>query len=365
MSMRVTMSMLIGGLINYFILAPIMINEGVIKGVGFKNISIWALWGGAAMMTTASLYSFIAAPATIDSFKNLFKPKIKKASSREDILKDIELPPMVSIIGVPICTVIITLMAKEFFNIDYWLSVTAIPLVFIFSIMAVKSTGLTAITPGGAIAKMTQVVYSFLSPGNAATNMIAAGIASEVSLSASNLLMDIKPAYMLGGKPRHQALGHLIGIFVGGIVSIPVFYMMFHGDISLFSTEKFPMPGATVWKAVADVLSKGISSLHITSQYAVLIGAILGILLEIIGQKTKGKFPISPVAFGIAFVLPFNDTLSFFVGSLIFYLLEKTPESERTQGRKNIIENRESIAAGIIAGGSIIGILLLIAETTL
>lgn len=363
MSLRVTSSMLLGGIINYFILAPIMIKNGVIQGVGFKNISIWALWGGAAMMTTASLYSFVFAPSTVDSFKNLFKPKKQKIKTA-DILKDIELPPLISIIGIPVCAVIISIMAHEFFQIDYWLSLSAIPLVFLFSIMAVKSTGLTAITPGGAIAKMTQVVYSILSPGNTATNMIAAGIASEVSLSASNLLMDIKPAYMLGGKPRHQALGHLIGIFVGGMVSIPVFYMMFNGDISLFSTEKFPMPGATVWKAVADVLAKGFSSLHYTSQIAVVIGAVLGILIEFFNQKSHGKFPISPVPFGIAFVLPFNDTLSFFIGSLLFFLLEKKPENQRSYAYQKFVENRESIAAGVIAGGSIIGIIILIAETT-
>lgn len=364
MSMRVSLSMLLGGILNYFFLAPMMIQKGVIQGVGFKNISIWALWGGAAMMTTASIYSFLSAPSTIDSFKNLFKPK-KHKSTKVDILKDIELPPMVSIIGVPVFAVIITIMGHEFFGIEYWLGALAVPLVFLFSIMAVKSTGLTAVTPGSAIAKMTQVVYSILSPGNATTNMITAGIASEVSLSASNLLMDIKPAYMLGGKPRHQAMGHVIGIFVGGIVSIPVFYLMFHGDISLFSSEKFPMPSATVWKAVAVLLSKGLSSLHPTSQIAVLVGAVSGILFEIFSQRSKGKFPISPVAFGIAFVLQFNDILSFFIGSSVFYLLEKKPENLRSKLYQDFVENRESIAAGIIAGGSIIGIILLIAETTL
>ena len=66
-------------------------------------------------------------------------------------------------------------MGNAYFDIDYWLSAIAVPLVFMFSIMAVKSTGVTAITPGGALGKMTQVTYSVLAPGNMGTNLISHG----------------------------------------------------------------------------------------------------------------------------------------------------------------------------------------------
>lgn len=365
MSIRATGSMLLGAVINYFILAPIMINKGIIQdGGGFKNITMWALWGGAAMMTTASIYSFLASGNTFSSITELFNRKEKKVKQK-DILEHIELPRKVSYIGVPILSIIIMFMGKAYFDIDYWLSAIAVPLVFMFSIMAVKSTGITAITPGGALGKMTQVTYSVLAPGNMGTNLISAGITSEVCLSASNLLMDIKPAYMLGGKPRHQAIGHAIGIFCGGLVAVPVFYSMFKGDISVFSTEQFPMPGATVWKAVAEVLSTGLSALHPTAQFAVLIGGILGVVFEILAKKTKGGFPISPVAFGIAFVLPFNTSLEFFIGSAIFWLMTLKDPSKRSSAYQKFIDNKETIGAGIIAGGSIVGIALMIAETSL
>ena len=365
MSIRATGSMLIGAILNYFILAPIMINRGVIEGTGFKNITMWALWGGAAMMTSASLYSFFASGNTFSSILELFNRKKEKKVKKKDILEHIELPRKVSYIGVPILSIIIMIMGKSFFDIDYWLSAVAIPLVFMFCIMAVKSTGVTAITPGGALGKMTQVTYALLAPGNMGTNLISAGITSEVCLSASNLLMDIKPAYMLGGKPRHQAIGHAIGIFCGGLVAVPVFYMMFDGDISKFSTEQFPMPGATVWRAVAEVLSKGLTALHPTAQVAVIIGAVAGIVFEILGKKTNGRFPIVPVAFGISFVLPFHISLEFFIGSFIFWLMSRRPQEKRTPRFTRAFDNKETIGAGIIAGGSIVGIALLIAETSM
>lgn len=361
MSMQTATSMLLGGLFNYAILAPIMIKKGIIIGGGFKNISMWALWGGASMMTSASLYSFFSAESTIAGFKQIFKKN--KVSKKEDILKDIELPLWVSLIGVPVVGFAMVLMGKAFFGVDYWLTAVSIPLVFAFCIMAVKATGLTGTTPGSALAKMTQAVYSILDPGNLATNLTAAGVTSNVCLNASNLLMDIKPGYMLGAKPRQQAVGHVIGIFAGGLVAIPVFYMLFNGDITVFGTEKFPMPSAVVWKAVADVLSKGLSSLHITAQYAVVIGAILGIVLEIVLKKTKGKFPLSPVAFGLPFVLSFTDVFMMFLGAFIFWVMDKKPLKNRTKLYNDFIENQESIGAGIIAGGSIVGIFLLIIET--
>lgn len=363
MSIRATSSMLLGAILNYFILAPIMINKGIIEGTGFKNITMWALWGGAAMMTTASIYSFLSSGNTFSSLTELFNKKRAPKKKKNDLLKNIELPLWISYIGIPLLGIIVMIMGKAFFNIDYWLSAIAVPMVFVFCIMAVKSTGITAITPGSALAKMTQVNYAVLAPGNMGTNLITAGITTEICLSASNLLMDIKPAYMLGGKPRHQAMGHAIGIFCGGLVAVPVFYMLFNGDLSVLSTEKFPMPGATVYKAVAEVLANGLGALHPTAQIAVIIGGILGVIFEYMNKKTMGRFPIIPIAFGIAFIIPFHISLEFFIGSGIFWLMSRKPKEKRTERFQSLLENKETLGAGIVAGGSIIGIALLIAET--
>ena len=78
-----------------------------------------------------------------------------------------------------------------------------------------NSTALTSITPTGALGKLTQLTYGVLAPGNITTNLATAGITAEVASNASNLLMDIKPGYMLGAKPRQQAIGHVLGILAG------------------------------------------------------------------------------------------------------------------------------------------------------
>jgi OPT family oligopeptide transporter len=367
MGIRVAMSLLLGAIVNYMILAPIMISNGIIEKAAYKSINLWSLWGGAAMMTTASLYVFFAKPEIIfGGFRTLFSRGKNgadaKNSSAVDILKDIELPMKIFLIGIPIISAWVVWMGHAWFGVEWWLGLIAIPFVFVMTIIAVNSTGLTAITPGSALAKLTQITYAVLAPGNKATNLMTAGITTEVALNASNLLMDIKPGYMLGAKPRQQAIGHVLGVFAGGLVAVPVFYSMFNGDISLFSSDKMPMPGATVWKGVADVLAQGFSFLHSSAQIMIVIGALVGIAFEFLHTRMKNGFPISAASFGLGFILRFHDSLAFALGALLFWYLKKVSTDKESLTYRSFGENGETIAAGIVAGGSIVGLVMMIME---
>jgi OPT family oligopeptide transporter len=358
MGVKAGASLLVGGLLNNFLLAPWMMKQGFIPGPGFRNITKWSLWWGVAMMTTASLFSFFSKPELIVSAFRGMTGRRKGA----DVLEHIELPLRVSAWGIPLVGALVVLMGHYFFGVTWWLGVIAIPLVFVFSIIAVNSTGLTSTTPGGAMGKLTQLTFGALAPGNMTTNLATAGITSDVVLSASNLLMDIKPGYMLGAKPRQQAVGHVIGIFAGAAIVVPVFYLMFRGDVSLFTSDLMPMPGAQVWKAVAELLAKGFSSVHPTARWAMLVGGLLGILMEWANLRMKGKFPLSGVGLGLATVVQFPDVLSMSGGALFFWFVGRRLK-QGGGGHKVFVENRETLCAGIIAGGSLIGIILIILET--
>ncbi len=360
MSMKTAMSIMIGGLLNYFLIAPMMIQAGIIPEAKFKAIAMWALWGGSSIMTTSSLFSFFAKPQIIiDAFTKSFSKKEKKA----DVLAGIELPMWIFAVGIPIVGAIVVFIGHAWFGINYWLGLIAIPLVFVFTLIAVTATGLTGITPGGALGKLTQITYGVLAPGNVTTNLATAGITTEVALNASNLLMDIKPAYMLGGKPRHQALGHVLGIFAGSFVAVPIFYYLFHNDISLFTSDAMPLPGAAIWRGVAEVLTKGLSNLHPSAKAAAGIGALLGIFIELMNKKTRGRFPLSGVGLGLGFVLRFTDAWTMTLGTLLFWLARRRYKDESSFGYRAFVLNQETLAAGIIAGGSIIGIILIMIET--
>jgi uncharacterized oligopeptide transporter (OPT) family protein len=404
---RTGISMILGATLNYVILAPLLIQKGIILrgpggNVGYGEIIVWSLWGGIACMTTASLYSFFAKPRAL--FLTVRSFFTKRAAGHRDVLAHIELPIRLSFVGVPIIGLILAVLCHLWFDISITLGLLAVPLVFVLSLIAVNTTALTSMTPTGPIAQLTQLAYGILAPGQIATNVVTAGIAAEVTQHSANLLMDIKPGYMLGAKPRQQAIGHLLGAMAGLVVTVPVWYLLFvAGDGNRLGTADLPVPAAVLWKAVSELLMKGLGFLDASARWAVLVGALTGIVFEATRQITKERFPVSAVGFGLAFVLPFADVLPIFLGGLLFWIIERkvgpgkeatdkpaaeppltalpthvkaaeevdplaaTVASEATaetgqapRAKKSwlaiVNDNRDTICAGVIAGGSLTGV---------
>lgn len=371
MGIRTGVSLLIAAVVNYAILAPWMIGRGDIVGtVGadgvtsytFKQITIWALWCGVSMMTTASLFAFLSKPKMIfKALTSLFGGG--RSGKEEDCLRDIELPMSVFALGIPVVGGLVVYLAHTFFDVGIWMGIIAVPLVFVFAIIAANSTAQTSITPTGALGKLTQLTFGVLAPGNITTNIMTASICGEVAGNASNLLMDIKPGYMLGGKPRHQAIGHVLGIFAGAAMCIPVFYLLFLKDNpDGLINDKFAMPSAVVWQAVAEVLTKGIDQLPKTAVWAAVIGGLIGILVEVASKVTRGRFPLSAVGMGLAFVIQFETCLAMFLGSFFFWAAAKALRDKDSFLHRVFVKNLEPVCAGVIAGGALMAILTVVAD---
>lgn len=359
MGVKAGASLLVGGVVNYLVLAPWMMRQGVIDGVGFRAITKWSLWWGVAMMTTSSLFSFFSKPSLLASS---FRGMLGRRGQR-DVLAHVELPLRVSLVGVPVLGALVVAMASWFFRVHWWMGALAVPMVFFFAVIAVNSTGLTSITPIGAMGKLTQLAYGAIAPGNMTTNVATASITAEVVSNASNLLMDIKPGYMLGAKPRQQAVGHVLGILAGAFAVVPVYYLLMGPDTSRLTSDALPMPAAQVWRAVAELLARGLSSIHPTARWGVVVGGLLGIAMEWANLRTRGKFPLSGVGLGLATVVTFPDVISMSAGSLLFWFLGKRLADPARRGHGVLVANRETLCAGVIAGGSLIGIILIVLET--
>jgi Co/Zn/Cd efflux system component len=66
---------------------------------------------------------------------------------------------------------------------------------------------------------------------------------------------------------------------------------------------------------------------------------------------------------GLGFVLRFTDAWTMTLGTLLFWLARRRYKDESSFGYRAFVLNQETLAAGIIAGGSIIGIILIMIET--
>jgi len=372
MGIRTGVSLMLGAVLNYFVLAPLMIELGDISGrvnadgetiYGFRNITYWALWGGVAMMTAASLFGFFSKPAMLlNAFRGIFGGK----HGGDDFMKKIELPMSAFVLGIPIVGAGVAWMAQSFFGVPWYWGAVAIPLVFVFCMIAANSTALTSITPTGAMGKLTQLTFAALARGDIGTNLMTAGITGEVASNSSNLLMNIKPGYMLGAKPRLQALGHCVGAISGSIAAVLVFYPLFlRGNPDNLISEQFAMPGAAIWKAVAEILTGGLGTLPASAIWAAGIGILAGIFLEVLRFVTKGKVPISGVGFSLAFVIQFNTCLAMAFGAFVIWVFEKLYKSPEHKMNKIVVQNQEPICAGVVAGAALMGIVVMVYENIL
>lgn len=365
MGIRAGASLLVGAILNYVILAPWMISVGDIKpnengDFTFRLITQWSLWPGVAAMVVASFVVFLSKPAVITSaFHGLMGKR-----SGDDVLKDIEFPLWISVVGIPIMSVVTAVMAWYFFAVPIWASLIGLPLTFMLSLIAANSTALTSTTPVGATSKITQLFYGIVRPGDIKSNLATAGITAEVVSNSSNLLMDIKPGYMLGAKPRQQAIGHIIGIFSGAIASTFLFFALFTKDvdhanpasIAKIQSEQFPMPSVSVWMGIAKVLTTGLSSLPPSVIKAVIVAAAAALVLEVLRIRSRNKLPLSPMAIGLAFVIDFKSVFCMFMGAFLFWLLGAGQEHEEGETGNLLVDNQEPICAGVIAGASLMGI---------
>src|SRR4029079_7532255 len=241
----------------------------------------------------------------------------------------IEFPLWISAIGIPVFSVLGAWVSHHFFNVPWLLAFISLPLIFVLSVICTNSMALTSWTPTGPLSKITQFSMGAIDRVNPASNLIPAGMTSEVAANASNLLSDIKPGYMLGSKPRQQAIGHVIRIFSGALACVPLFFLLFlppdaNGvrSTATIISDQFAMPGAIQGKGVAEIITKGLTSLPQSAIIAMAVAALTAVAVEVARIVTKGRSGLSAVAIGLGVVLPPESTLAMFIGALIFWIMK-------------------------------------------
>ena len=355
MGWRAAWSMLLGAIINYFILAPWALSLGAIdaSNLGFRAIVQWSTWTGAAIMVTSALVYFAVQWRSVANALGGVGTLFRRSPVREkDPLARIEVPASWFISGTAISGLGCIAILYFFFGTAWWMGVVAVAMTFFLSLVAGRVTGDCDTTPLGSLGKVTQLAFGALAPGSVITNLMTAGVTAGAAGSSADLLTDLKSGYLLGANPRKQFIAQFLGIFAGTLVIVPAFYLLIPNAQTL-GTDLWPAPAAQVWAAVARLLASGVDSLHPTARMGLLAGGIIGLalpLLEMYMPKYKKYIP-SPTAFGLAMVIPFFNSLSMFLGALIALILEKKkPETASMY----VIP----VSSGLIAGESLMGVIV-------
>jgi OPT family oligopeptide transporter len=279
--------------------------------------------------------------------------KCKIQDKRIAAMEEIEVPGTWFLMGIAVATIGVVSIQVISFSIHWWMGVISVLMTFFLAIVACRATGETDITPIGAMGKITQLFYGVVAPTNITTNLMTAGVTAGAAASSADLLTDLKSGYLLGANPRKQFIAQFLGIFAGALVIVPAFYLIVP-TANILGGEEFPAPAAQVWKGVAELLAHGLSSLDSTERWGLAIGGMVGIFLPILERLWPSKaqrFIPSAMGLGLAFVIPFWNTLSMFVGALIAWILAK-------KARELAESYTIPVASGLIAGESLMGIVI-------
>ncbi|HPM75864.1 MAG TPA: OPT family oligopeptide transporter [bacterium] len=368
---RTGWSMLAGAILNFGVLAPMALAAGELHlgatgELGYRQIVDWSLWPGAAIMVTSGLMTFLFGWRTIGrafaGIKNLIPSANRTVDPRLTAMEAIEVPGSWFILGVLFSGLGCMAILAISFSVSWWMGALSVVMTFFLGIVACRATGETDITPIGAMGKITQLMYGVLAPAHrvaggalqaAKINLMTACVTAGAAGSSADLLTDLKSGYLLGANPRRQFLAQFWGIFAGAAVIVPAFYLLVP-DASVLGSAKFPAPAAQVWKGVAELLSQGLGVLSESRRWGLAIGGLVGILLAIADKVTPSKYKMyvpSSMGLGLAFVIPFYNTLSMFVGALIVHIMSK----RKPQWSEDYTV---PIASGVIAGESLMGVFL-------
>jgi len=352
--LRVDASMMLGGTLCWALFVPILQGRGIITGNSYKDIVPWTLWGGVACMVTSGLLSFLlqwrAAWRAVRDLRLMFK----RDDSR-DPMRAIETPMSWFFAGQIFSLAGLAVLAHLTFAMPWWQSTVAVLMTFFLALVACRVTGETDTTPIGAMGKVTQLIFGGLSPGNMNVNLMAASITAGAASSSADLLTDLKSGYLLGANPRKQFLAQFAGIFVGTVMTVCAFRVMV-SDPSVLGS-KYAAPAAQAWRAVALALSKGLEAMEPIKIWSIAVGGALGIILPLLCKyfPKHEKYIPSAGAFGLAWTFQWYYSLLFFVGGLIGWACAKTSP-------KKAEEFTLPVASGVIAGGALMGVVVVFAD---
>ncbi len=352
---RVGWSLLLGALLNYLVLAPLLVRAGVIaaaapeRGLGFADITRWSLWAGVPVMVVSSLVALAFSARTVG---RAFTGLGRRGTRGDDPLAAIEVPPswflglfLAGLVGA-------VAMQRWIWHIPVALGVVAVLLTFALSVVACRVTGETDTTPTGALGKVTQLTYGVLAPSNMTANIMTASVTANASGCAADLLTDLKSGYLLGANARQQFLAQLAGVLPGAI-TVGLGWALLVPNAAVLGTERFPASMAVVWKGVAELLSQGVASLPPSARIGAGAGALVGLVLPLLERAfpRARRFLPSPIGLGLAFVMPGYISISMFAGALLALLVEKA--------RPRLAEDYVvPVASGLIAGESLMAVLI-------
>jgi uncharacterized oligopeptide transporter (OPT) family protein len=352
--MRVAAWMLVGSTVGYLVLAPPLFLGGHLgSGLDYGAIQNgFALWLGAAVMVGASLTDLWFQRRTVGrAFLGVLRLARRDVGAGPDPLAEVEVPGRWFVVGTALCVIGLLATGRLAFALGPGTILTGVVLSLLFVLVACRAVGETDIIPVGQLGKLAQLGFGGLSPGRVGANLMATSITTSSAACAADLATNLKCGWILGAHPRKQFLAQFLGVAAGTLVVVPAFYVLVP-DAGVLGSTHLPAPAAVAWRAIAELMGHGFAALAPTARLGLTAGLAAGVALAALAEAAPRRWWVpSPFGLGLGLVIPFSQSAAFVAGAGLAL-------AARRLFPRRAAEDTVPVASGIIAGESLLGVVL-------
>jgi len=365
----VSLTMFAGSILSNFGIMPLI---GYFAEFGREGVNVWnnssvvissmqvkdiagsyVKYIGAGIMLSGGLIGAIKLiPTIISSIKETLNAKAAKGVDNSSVGKIILLSGIVvAFIGGFVVSGGNILMAITASILSLFLSL-------LFVIVSGRLTGTIGCSnlpvSGMTIASLVLVTLLFVVMGwvnlenNKSLLLFGTFIVTAIAM-AGGYSQSQKVAFIIGGNKNEMQRYFTIASIVGVAVVVGTILLLSNQLSMTGDNVPFALPQANLMAT----LTAGIMSGKLP-WVMIIVGAVMGVVLFML------KLPVMTVAIG--FYLPIATTSIILIGALVKLFVEKTSKSEEEKETK--VSNGISLSSGLVAGGSIIGLIGIILLVT-
>jgi putative OPT family oligopeptide transporter len=192
----------------------------------------------------------------------------------------------------------------------------------------------------------TTLLFLFLGMGGDLYQGAALCVGSIVCIAAANAgatSQDLKTGFLVGGTPIRQQIGLLIGVLVSVSVIGLTIIGLHNSAYGPIGDVRLPAPQGTLMA----VIIKGVLSQDLPWGF-IFVGAALAVVVQLCG--------VSGLAWAVGAYLPISTTFPIFIGGAMRWLSDRI----RKQKEESELSSGMLYSTGLVAGGSIAGLLVAI-----
>ncbi|MDO5519012.1 MAG: oligopeptide transporter, OPT family [bacterium] len=319
----------------------IAINDMMVNNIAGSYVK----YIGAGMMLSGGVIGALKlVPTIISSIKETFGAKSSEGKSESGFAT------MVLLAAIVLGFVTAFLISNGNFVMAILGAVLSFFLSLLFVIVAGRLTGTigTSNLPvsGMTIASLVIVTLVFVvmgwtsSENNKSLLLFGTFIVTAISI-AGGYSQSQKVGFILGGKKSEMDKYFVISSVVGVVVVVGVIKLLANQLAMTGDNVPFALPQANLISTLTSGIMSGNLPWHM-----IIVGVVMGIVLFLL------KLPVMTIAIG--FYLPIATTTIILVGAFVRLFIEKVAKNEEDKEQK--VANGISLSSGLVAGGSIIGL---------